>query len=368
MSEEAGEVEGMRSGKAMALTAGKDGVKLRELALLPQPASMKHLPAFVSDRVALVVPTSLCSSQVSLKLTNRLNDAKVAESGNLSKVATLPHTEGCGASSGASEDMFVRTILGYAAHPMVSCAMLVEHGCEKTHNSVMSTSLVEMGIDPKSFGYASIQLDGGIEGAATKVDAHIRAFSADASPRTLASPSHLRVAFAATSKVPPAVSRAYGAVARAVVDAGGLVVAAGTVIGADFMHSLLEDAADGQNSTLAYGQKAPSVGLHTMHAPTLNMSELLTGLGATGVEVMVAFVEGSCVEPQPLVPIIQTTHTGAMKDVDFKFDFDKADEETEAQRLADYIMRVYERDTVPKLFNSACTHVQISRGMKGISL
>ena len=105
-----------------------DGVvsppKLRDMKLCATPKEMTHLPSFVSERVAMIVPTSLCSSQVSQKLTNRLNDAKAAKEANLDRVVTLPHTEGCGASSGDSENMFIRTILGYAVHPLVSAVFL----------------------------------------------------------------------------------------------------------------------------------------------------------------------------------------------------------------------------------------------------
>jgi len=46
----------------------------------------------------------------------------------------LPHTEGCGHSSGDHEGLVVRTMLGYAAHPMAAKVVMLEHGCEKTHN------------------------------------------------------------------------------------------------------------------------------------------------------------------------------------------------------------------------------------------
>ena len=31
-------------------------------------------------------------------------------------------------------------------HPLVSCAVLVEHGCEKTHNDRLSGALRDMGV------------------------------------------------------------------------------------------------------------------------------------------------------------------------------------------------------------------------------
>ena len=90
--------------------------KLSGVSLMPTPARMAHLPRFSSERVGLIVPTSLCSSQVCGQLATRLNAAGAAEAGNLSRIVALPHTEGCGNSNGESEEMFVRTILGYDDH------------------------------------------------------------------------------------------------------------------------------------------------------------------------------------------------------------------------------------------------------------
>lgn len=61
-----------------------------------------------------------------------------------SRIIALPHTEGCGHSSGSSEEMFVRTMLGYATHPRVAYAVLLEHGCEKTHNDYMKLAMKNM--------------------------------------------------------------------------------------------------------------------------------------------------------------------------------------------------------------------------------
>ncbi len=60
------------------------------------------------------------------------------------RIVSLPHTEGCGHSSGSSEQLFVRTMLGYSIHPNVTYALLLEHGCEKTHNDYMRKELASM--------------------------------------------------------------------------------------------------------------------------------------------------------------------------------------------------------------------------------
>ena len=54
-------------------------------------------------------------------------------------------------------------MLGYLLHPNTRMALLLEHGCEKTHNDYFRSRLVEAGKDPSRFGWASIQADGGLD-------------------------------------------------------------------------------------------------------------------------------------------------------------------------------------------------------------
>lgn len=53
--------------------------------------------------------------------------------------------------------------------PVVHHALLLEHGCEKTHNDYMSQYLKNLGVPTSKFGWASVQLDGGIEKVSKKV-------------------------------------------------------------------------------------------------------------------------------------------------------------------------------------------------------
>lgn len=55
-------------------------------------------------------------------------------SSGLSRFVALPHTEGCGHSSGDHEALVVRSMLGYGGHPLATFSVFLEHGCEKTHN------------------------------------------------------------------------------------------------------------------------------------------------------------------------------------------------------------------------------------------
>ncbi|HEY0127909.1 MAG TPA: UxaA family hydrolase, partial [Rubrobacteraceae bacterium] len=123
----------------------------------------------VLDQVALVMPTSLCSGQISRRIANRLNE-KDATQNRVTRFVALPHTEGCGVSAGSAEAIYSRTVLGHLANPTVRLALLLEHGCEKTHNDYFENRLAERGLDSDDFGWASVQLDGGIESVVEKVE------------------------------------------------------------------------------------------------------------------------------------------------------------------------------------------------------
>lgn len=49
-------------------------------------------------------------------------------------------------------------MLGHLTHPSVGTALCLEHGCEKTHNDFFNGALSQLGLDPSSYGYASIQV------------------------------------------------------------------------------------------------------------------------------------------------------------------------------------------------------------------
>ena len=93
----------------------------------------------VVDQVGLIMPTSLCSGQISRRIADRLNE-KDATQGKVTRFVALPHTEGCGVSAGSAETIYSRTVLGHLASPSVRFGLLLEHGCEKTHNDYFGTA------------------------------------------------------------------------------------------------------------------------------------------------------------------------------------------------------------------------------------
>ena len=154
-----------------------------------------------SDRVGLIVPTSLCAGQVAKLIAGELNRA---DGYNGLRFVALPHTEGCGASGGESEELFIRTMAGYLMHPFSASALLLEHGCEKTHNDAMRDSLDRFGVDSSRFGWASIQLDGGIDSVILKAkDWFRRSISTAETPRLRdVGIERLRLGLCAVGRVP----------------------------------------------------------------------------------------------------------------------------------------------------------------------
>ena len=123
-----------------------------------------------TDQVALILPTSLCAGQIARMSADRLNQKALGKEQHLSRFVSLVHTEGCGHSGGVTEEMYSRTMLGYLSHPLVRFALLLEHGCEKMHNDYMRHQAEQQGIDLSGFGWASVQLDGGIERVTQKIE------------------------------------------------------------------------------------------------------------------------------------------------------------------------------------------------------
>ncbi len=133
---------------------------------------------FATERVGLVLPTSMCAAQIARLATERLNAKGLAASLGFTRFVTLTHTEGCGYGGETMHQLLQRTYRGYVTHPNVAAALLLEHGCEKIPNDAMRRHFESSGLSPGRFGWASVQLDGGIE----KSIAHIEAWFGHAGP------------------------------------------------------------------------------------------------------------------------------------------------------------------------------------------
>lgn len=334
----------------------------------------------VADQVGLVMPTSLCSGQISLKIVEMLN-ARMREEGfgedglshnlsrKLSRFVALPHTEGCGSSGGSSEALYSRTVLGYLAHPSTRFGLLLEHGCEKTHNDYFRARLEEEGLDASRFGWASIQLDGGIERVSGRVEEwfeEVMETSPDLEYET-SGLENLRLGLDASGRLSEEAARAFAALAREVVGSGGTVVVPerSALLGSE---AFLEGTVGESKNTLSHGESARKAGFHVMESPTGDPMEAATGLGATGVEVMAAHVSGRPLTAHRMVPLVQVS-TDEETVSKYGEDLDVALEEVgDSGAVLDTILDVASRRYTPKLFGRGNVGFQFTRGLLGVSM
>ena len=340
------------------------------------PASFEALAAgdgLALDRIGLVLPTSLCSGQVARMAAERLNASDTGRAAGISRFAALVHTEGCGVSGGSSEEIYRRTLLGYLTHPSVAAALLLEHGCEKTHNDYMRAALEEAGIDGSRYGFASVQLDGGIERVLARVEEWFarRLEGMAAPPPRAAGLADLRLGLLAAGEIPDEAARAFAQLTGWVAGAGGTVVVpeGAGLAGSPAWTSAL-DLPGPPAPTLSHGQRPGRPGLHVMEAPTEQWTESLSGLGATGVEILLAHAGEHPSQGHPMVPMLQVS---AVEGVISRFreDLDgvlEAGDGPWAEGLLELVLDVAARRRSPRLWERGVTDFQITRGLLGVSM
>jgi altronate dehydratase len=325
------------------------------------------------DHVALVLPTSLCAGQVARMAANRLNSHGVGREQGISRFVSLVHTEGCGVSGGSSEELYLRTMLGYIEHPLVGPCLLLEHGCEKTHNDYMRNQMRAEGIDPDALGWASVQLDGGIENVLGKIeswfDNAIRRNPAAVEEK--AGLEALRVGFAAAGPTTDTSAAAFSELTRQIVAAGGSVVLpqnTGLLSSDTYLNATL--GSQPPMPTLAYGAPMHSQGFHIMETPTQHWVETLTGLGATGVDVIVAYVGEHPLQTHPMIPLLQITDRADIQEA-FGSDLDlwlTGSPEQWPLQILNLIASVAGHQYAPRLYQLGNIDFQVTRGLLGVSM
>ena len=312
-----------------------------------------------SDQLGLILPTSLCSGQIAQMIAHRCNELGIGKEKGISRFVSLAHTEGCGVSSGRSEEIYTRTMIGHLTHPSVALGLLLEHGCEKTHNDHVRYEIQKLGLSPDGYGWASVQMDGGIDAVIEKVQGWFTDEIADkpSVPVVDAGLEHLCIAITSTGQVTENVSQALMELTRIVTAAGGTVVvpANATFLSASMVSS----------PTLAYGQRVEKDGFHIMETPTDQPTETLTGLGATGIELALAHIVGSPLQSHVMVPLIQVS-TDSVTQADFGDDLDLAISDVDS--LLSMIVEVASRRYTPKLHGKGNIDFQLTRGLLGVSM
>ena len=131
---------------------------------------------------------------------------------------------------------------------------------------------------------------------------------------------------------------------------------------------MLEDGT--VRNTLSYGQAFQKPGLHVMEAPTDHWIETATGLGATGVELMLAHVAGRPLQAHRMLPLVQIssdpeTVRNHADDLDVLLE---AEPKGWTGSILKTIAAVASREYTPKLFAANNTDFQFTRGLLGVSM
>ncbi|MEW6557332.1 MAG: UxaA family hydrolase [Elusimicrobiota bacterium] len=111
----------------------------------------------------LVVPTSLCASDVASKIAVSLdtNEFLKKKYKNIDGIVAAVHTEGCGCNDGEIIDRLLLTLRNTIAHPNVGGILIIDLGCEKTNKQLISKYLGNLQIYKKPIDFLSIQDLGG---------------------------------------------------------------------------------------------------------------------------------------------------------------------------------------------------------------
>lgn len=317
-----------------------------------------------TEQIGLITPTSLCSGQIARMTTETLNAQGIGDRQGLSRFVTLVHTEGCG---GTVVKEYKDTLMGYLSHPKVRHVMMLEHGCEITHNSYFRQLMAERDLDPANFGWASIQLDGGIDAVTHKmIDWFEDKLANDSMPeKTIAGIEAVRIGLITNGDISENTAQELAVLTKAIVSGGGTVVVSDkdTLLGTAYVEALgLSGTLD---ATLDYGQTIHQAGFHIMATPRQHWSETLTGLGATGIELMVGHVANQAMAGHPLVPVLQVTTNADNQalDLDAKF----SDNANLHNSMLDLIVDTLSHSHTPKHQQMNNHDFQITRGLMGVS-
>jgi altronate dehydratase len=122
--------------------------------------------------------------------------------------------------------------------------------------------------------------------------------------------------------------------------------------------------------SLAYGEHASSVGFHIMETPTDHWVETVTGLAATGVELIIALVHNRPMQTHPFVPMLQMASEPAMQtayanDLDLLLTGNPADW---TERILARCKQIVEHSYTPRLYEQGNVDFQLTRGFLGVSL
>ena len=169
-------------------------------------------------------------------------------------------------------------------------------------------------------------------------------------------------------------ARLLAQIAAAVVGSGGTVVIpenAALLRSDDFFEVLGWTGLP--KPSLEYGQAIDQSGLHIMATPTDHGVETLTGLGGTGVQLILAHVDGPPLQGHPMIPVLQIATDGPaarrfLKDLDLVIDPANDAGDRLCRELLSLLCDAASHDYEPRLWAAGCVDFQLTRGLLGVSL
>lgn len=327
---------------------------------------------FATERVGLVLPTSLCAGQIARIAADRLNARHAGRAQGISRFVALAHTEGCGFGGDSMYQLLQRTYRGYLLHPNVAAALLLEHGCEKIPNDVMRHQLDLAGIPLAQFGWASVQLDGGMEKAIGQIDRWFDHKIATLPPAeaSVVNFGALTLSLLTAAEVTSATAASLAAIVQTVVGAGGSIVMAESdplLTNAIFLSATL--GAIAPRATIAYGEPITLAGFHIAASETDHWVENLTGFGGNGAHLGLSIVHAHAQQGHPLLPAIQgaePTQRGIIPadDIDLFLSGNSVADVADLMRI---IIATAQRDRLTASNAQGFVDFQLTRGLLGLT-
>ena len=327
---------------------------------------------FATERLGLILPTSLCSTQIARLAAERLNAKQLGRAAGITRFVGFTHTEGCGFGGETMYHLLHRTYRGYLTHPNVAAALLLEHGCEKVPNDVIRHHLAAAGVPTAQFGWASVQLDGGIERTLGNVERWFeeRLVTLPAATPAKAGLGALSLALLTAAPVSAVTAASLAALTHAILDDGGSVLLAegdpllahGTYRAAVLGHSA-------PHATLAYGEPLRRAGLHVVASETDHWVENLTGLCGCGAHLALTIVSEHAQQGHPMFLVIQVAEAAqhgrvAALDIDA---FLTGDAVADEAMLTLLVVATAQRDRTPVANAQGFVDFQLTRGLLGLT-
>jgi len=101
-----------------------------------------------------------------------------------------------------------------------------------------------------------------------------------------------------------------------------------------------------------------------MAMPTRDWGEQLTGLGASGVNVIVALVNHQPLPGHPMIPVLQLSeHPHGQTDLLLT-----GEPYADSDRLLNMLIATFTGDYLPNVLQSGNVNFQVTRGLLGVSL